>query len=106
MEEFGKTVGESVTIPNGQLEEKAKMTIQGEDQVMQWMVRWSAMMVSSFLVGHDGKTGSERRRGRKCNMPAFAFDEKVWFRRIRDNKNIKLGVNVDMQEGIWLGHAR
>ena len=105
-EESGKTVREFVKIFKGQLEEKTQTKLESGGVVMQWLIRWAAMMVSRFLVGHDGRTGHERRRGRRCNMEVYPFGEKVWYRKIRVNENIKLGIDVDMAEGIWLGHAR
>ena len=39
-------------------------------------------------------------------MPVFVIGEKVWFRKIKENKNAKLGTDVGMAEGIWLGHMR
>ncbi len=38
--------------------------------------------MNRYLVGSDGKTPYERRRGKKSKMLGFEFDEIVIFRRI------------------------
>ena len=37
------------------------------------------MIPSRFLVGKDGKTAFERRRGRRCDIPTEILGEKVWY---------------------------
>ena len=59
------------------LEDYAKVKLECDDVVVLWMVRWAAMMCSRYLVGKDGRTAYERRRGRKCRIPVVAFGEKV-----------------------------
>ena len=91
---------------NEQLEDKAKMKVQGTDEIVQWMIRWAAMLTSRYLVGKDGKTGYERRRGRRCNIPVVPFGEKVWYREIRKTKHRDNKLETELKEGVWLGHAR
>ena len=57
----GKTVREFVPVLREHVQDKAEVEQGASDD----MVRWSAMMVSRFLVGKDGLTACERRRGRK-----------------------------------------
>ena len=45
-----------------QIEEKAKIKLEAEDVILQWMIRRAAMDGSRFLVGKDGKTAYERSR--------------------------------------------
>ena len=72
---------------------------------MQWLIRWSAMVISRYKVGPDGKTAYERRRGRRCMVPLAAIGEKVWFRKLEKNKN-RNKFDIKWDEGIWLGHTR
>ena len=65
VEEARRTVREFVALLKTQLEEKAGITIEPGDVLNQWIVRWAAMLLSRFMVGSDGMTGYERRRGRK-----------------------------------------
>ena len=104
-EEAGKTVREFVRVFKEQLEELAKMKVQPDDVVVLWMVRWAAINCSRFLVGKDGKTGYERRTGRKCKTPVAMFGETVWYKELRDNKHRGDNFNTEWKEGIWLGHS-
>ena len=63
-------------------------------------------MTSRFLVGKDGRTAIERRRGRKCNIPTVPCGECVWYKEIREGKERRDKFNSEWKEGIWLGHAR
>ena len=76
-EEAGKTVREFTRVLKDQIEEKAHMTIKCEDVITLWMVRWAAMLCSRYLVGHDGRTGYERRRGRRCKIKLAGCGERV-----------------------------
>ena len=53
------------------------MKLQCDDVIIQWMTRWAAMMVSSYMVGKDGRTSYERRRGRTCRAPVATFGESL-----------------------------
>ena len=77
-EEAGKTVREFTRVMKEQLEDKAKMKLKPSDLIIQWMVRWAAMVTSRFLMGKDGRTPIERRRGRKCTIPVCPCAETVW----------------------------
>ena len=68
VEEAGKTVRGFTRVPKAQIEEKAKIELKAEDNIIPWLIRWAAMNASRFLVGKDGRTGYERRRGRKCKL--------------------------------------
>ena len=105
-EEAGKTVREFVRVLKGQVEAKAKIKIESHDVIVQWMVRWAAMMVSRYLVGKDGRTAYERRRGRKCKVPLAGFGEKVWYKQIREQKERRDKLATEWKEGVWLGHSR
>ena len=106
VEEAGKTIREFTRVMKEQLEDKAQVQLEPGDIVVQWMIRWAAMLVSRYMVGKDGRTGYERRRGRKCKIPVVAFGEKVWYREARDTKERKDKFCSEWREGLWLGHAR
>ena len=106
IEEAGKTVREFAVVLKDMMEHKAKITVEQEDIVVPWMVRWAAMLISRFKVGNDGKTGYERRRGRKCNIPVVPFGETVWYKLVRETKERKDKFNSEWEEGIRLGQAR
>ena len=72
-----------------QVETEAAVKLEGKDNIVQWLVRWGAMVPSRFLVGKDGKTPFERRRGRPCNIPTEKFGEKVWFKGLRTKSELR-----------------
>ena len=106
IEEAGKTVREFTRVLKEQLEDKAGMTLRPGDIIVLWMIRWAAMSASRFLMGKDGKTPYERRRGRRCQLPVLPFGEKVWYHEAREGKERKEKFTSECKEGIWLGHAR
>ena len=55
VEEAGKTVRGFTRVMKEQLEDKTKMKIAPENVIVQWMIRWAAMVTSRFLAGKDGK---------------------------------------------------
>ena len=73
-----------------QIEEQTGTEVESTDSILQWAVRWAAMVCSRYLVGADGKTGWERRRGRPCLLPVCALGEKVWYKQIRKGKYAKI----------------
>ena len=72
-EEAGKTVRGFARILKFQLERNAGVSVDELGDVALWMVRWAAMLASRFLVGKDGKTSYERKRGRKCRIVVVPF---------------------------------
>ena len=87
MEEAGKTVRELISVLKHNIENEAKMKLSGDDVIVQWMVRWAAMLCSRFLVGKDGRTGYERRKGRRCRIPLVPFEEVVWYLEVHKSKH-------------------
>ena len=105
-EDAGKLVREFLRVLKEQVEGEAKIKIEGNEAITQWMIRWAAMLCSRFLVGQDGRTGFERRRGRMCRILVIPFAEYVWYRQIRKGKTQEDKLESEMKEGVWLGHAR
>ena len=59
------------------IEEKAATKLTDTDAVVQWGLRWAAMLLSRFTLGRiDGLTPFQRRRGRPCRAPVVPFGEK------------------------------
>ena len=73
VEEAGKRVREITKVLKDMIEQRVGRNIKLEAHIMQWMVRWAAMLLSRYKVGSDGKTGFERRRGRKRMISLAAF---------------------------------
>ena len=106
VEEAGKTVREYARVLKEHVEDKAKIKLSTADVLVNWLIRWSAMICSRYMVGRDGKTPYERRRGRRCNIPAVAFGEKVHYKELRQSKEQKEKFQSEWRHGVWLGHAR
>ena len=105
VEGAGRIVREFTRVFKFQIEELAGIEIDSTDNILQWAVRWAAMVCSRYLVGVDGKTGWERRRGRPCRLPVVRFGEKVWYQEIREGKQKKHHLETEWREGLWLGHT-
>ena len=58
------------------------------------------------MVGKNGRTAFERRRGRKCRIPTAQFGEKVWWRMERRKTDRGNRMESEWRTGIWLGHNR
>ena len=86
IEEAGKTVREFTRVLKEQLEDRCHMKLSSDSPVILWMIRWAAMMTSRFLVGNDGRTRYERRRGRACKIEVVPFGESIWYKAIREGK--------------------
>ena len=69
------------------------------------MVRWAAMVASRYLVGKDGRTTYERKRGRRCRVPLATFGERVLYRPL-DHAKDRSKMDVQWESGIWLGLSR
>ena len=52
-EEAGKIVREFTRVLKEQVEDKCQMKIRGKSNVLQWMIRWAAMLVSRYMKGKD-----------------------------------------------------
>ena len=63
VEEAGKTTREFVRVFKEQIEHRANITLECDDEIVPWMIRWAAMVPSRYLVRRDGRTPYERRRG-------------------------------------------
>ena len=77
IEEAGRTVRGMAKVLKDQMENKAGIQIDSDAGVMQWAVRWAAMLLSRFKLGEDGKTAYERQKGKKCNLEVLPFGERV-----------------------------
>ena len=105
VEEAGKTIIGFARVLKDQLEKNAKVEILGSDVITQWLIRWAAMVPSRFLVGKDGKTAYERRRGRKCEVHTERFGESVWYRELKTKVEKQDKADSNWHRGLWLGHA-
>ena len=102
-EEAGKTTRGFARVLKFQMEEKAGVEIEEINAVLLWMVRWAAMMATRFLVGVDGKTAYERKRGRKCRIGVVPFGETVMYKELGKKTP---SMETSWKTGVWLGHAR
>ena len=105
VEEARKTLRGYIRVFKDMMESKLGEQIPADAAVLQWLVRWVAMLHSRYRRGTDGKTAYERQRGRKCSLEVIPFGEFVHYRKLgTDDRKNKL--ESAWAEGIWLGHAR
>ena len=76
--------------------------VKVDGDVMQWLVRWAAMVQTRFKVGSDGKTSWERMKGKRCDLEVVPFGEKVWYKKLKESgaRDNKMGVRWD-EEFVW-----
>ena len=82
-----------------QIEEKAAIALASDDVILLWMIRWAAMVPSRYMIGRDGRTPYERRRGRKCKIPVMPFGESVWYKQLKEKKE-RQGKLWNNQQGV------
>ena len=80
MEEAGKTIRGLAKTFKEMIEENIGEEIPVEAVIMQWLIRWAAMLHSRFKLGDDGKSAYERQRGRKYNEEVVLFGELVMYK--------------------------
>ena len=59
------------------LEANIKTKTESDKPMLQWLIRWSAMVLSRYAVRADGRTGYERMKGQRCQIPTVKFGETV-----------------------------
>ena len=74
-------------------------------QMLQWLVRWAAMVATKYRKDKEGKTPYERIKGTRCKMEVVPFGEVVCYKELSDGSNKENKLECKWQEGIWLGHA-
>ena len=74
--------------------------------IMQWMMRWAAMLLSRYRIGDYNKTPYERQKGKVCDMEVLPFGEAMWFRTLTDSVGRKRARELKWQEVVWLGQSR
>ena len=105
VEEAGKTIRSYIRVLKDMVEHKTGKKLNTDAPVLQWMVRWAAMLHSRFRLGTDGMTAYQRQRGRKCRMEVIPFGETVYYRKLDENEG-KNKLETKWDEGVWLGHTR
>ena len=70
---------EKVRALRHQLENGIKCKVPGEAQIMSWLVRWAAELLSKYVVGDDGRTPYERIHKEDCVTPLVPFGEMVFY---------------------------
>ena len=106
VERAARTVVELTRVLKEQVEGETGQELDAEAPILQWAVRWAAMLAGRYLKGSDGKTPYERRTGRPCGMAAIPFGETVWYRQVREGKERPSKLQSEEFLGVYLGHAR
>ena len=83
VEEAGKSIRGIVKVLKDQVEENTGAKMDPGHPLMQWMVRWAAMLHNRYQVGEDGKTSYQRQKGRKCNIEVIPFAESVMHKKLK-----------------------
>ena len=76
VEEAGKSVREMAKVLKDALEVKLKSKILPDAVVLQWLIRWSAMLLSRYKVGKDGKRGTNAEEGESVQYRLYASERQ------------------------------
>ena len=79
------------------IESEAKMTIQPDDNIWQWMIEYAAYTLLAGKIHPDGKTSLERYRGTQSHQAIVAFGERVHYKHMKTKKDLQRR----SQMGIW-----
>ena len=74
-----RRVQDKVRTLRAQIEGEAGIKVNELSNIMSWMVRWAAELVTKHSIGKDGKTAQERLKGRASNRPIAMFGEHVLY---------------------------
>ena len=73
VEEAGKTIRSMAKVFKDMIEDKIEEEIASDSTIMQWLVRWAAMLYSRSKVGSEEKASYERQNQRPCKMYVNLF---------------------------------
>ena len=62
-----------------QLEGETGLSIDGNDDVMSWLIRWAGELVTKFSTGKDWKIAQERLKGNTSKKPMARLGEYVLY---------------------------
>ena len=68
-----------------------------------WLLEWSCQVINRFRILEDGRTGSERIRGKNSHKQVCCFGETVLYLPIKLGGHERPNMDPKFDEGIWLG---
>ena len=78
------------------LETRWGVEIDSNHKIISWIAEYAAVLLNRYEVGHDGKTGYERTRGKPSKIMGIEFGEKLLFRRH------PIGQRLAKMESLWV----
>ena len=85
-----QTIEGQVRVLKLALENRVKAKVPADSNVVTFMAEYAAYLVNRLEVGKDGKTASERNRGKAATVLGVEFGEKVMFKKKVENKASKI----------------
>ena len=73
IDEAGKGGREITKVMKERMGATAHMKVEPQDVILQWVVRWAAMLQSRFQKGINGKTEYQRQKGMVCKVEVIPF---------------------------------
>ena len=64
-------------------EHRYKCTIKEDHCIWPWLIMYAGILINICLVGDDGRTAYERRKGRKFKRDLPEIGECIWYLRAR-----------------------
>lgn len=98
-----RRVKETIRTMMAHFEEGIGQKIAKGSNIISWMVRSAAELISKYSIGYDGKPPYERIRGERSKVPIAMFGETVLYLPLMTAKTLKEQAQPKMKMGIWLG---
>ena len=83
------------------LEERIGVKIKAEEKIVTFLAEYAAYLINKREIGKDGKTAYERNKGKKGEVLAVEFGEKLLWKVRPKNKMEKL--NARWEYGVFVG---
>ena len=82
-------------------ESNLRVEIGPSHPLLPWIIEHAAQLKNRYMVGADGRTPTERLRGRGVQSPVYELGEKVLFLPLTPARRGDFGARFDY--GIYLG---
>ncbi len=71
------------------LQAKSGYTVCVDHPIFDWMVEWSAALITRYVKGTDGRSAYGRLRGHETNRDIAEFGEKVLYTPLVGSHNVR-----------------
>ena len=96
------SIKEQVKVMKSALEARWQRNILDTENVVTWLVEYSAVLLNRREISKDGKTSYERLKGKRGYIPGVEFGEKILYKKAAGQSGAQ-ALSSLWAEGIFLG---